>query len=126
MGLFSSKPRTPSRPQSRTIPTLEPDYFDDIERRLKANGGSDSSTAIACGVGNAIYNKGLQFLDAVGDRRKAREFEDLFENRSPQDRTVPDRMVDFLVAYHPPIQAPGEGFLATLLARLDDVLSRRE
>lgn len=128
MGLFGKRaaPVQPPRPASRTIPTLEPTYFDSIHSRLIANGGSLSSTTIAAGVSNAIYNTGSSFLEKTGATRAANGFETLYVDRRLDDRTAADRMIDFLVTESPMIQSGEGGFLAALLARLEDVLSRPE
>ncbi len=126
MPLFAKKqpPMQPQRPQYRTIPTLEPDYFESIHRRLIANGGSDSATEIAYGVGNAIYNTGSDFLRKVYASRALHDFETLYGHRSSTDRTAADRMIDFLLTHDRNLQSAESGFLTTLLRRLDDVLSR--
>lgn len=128
MGLFGKKTAAtqPSRPASRTIPTLDPDYFESIHQRLIANGGSLSSTAIAAGVGNAIYNTGSSYLEKTYATRAARDFEALYGDRSQNDRTAADRMIDFLITQDPTIQSGDGAFLATLLTRLNDVLSKPE
>jgi hypothetical protein len=129
MGLFSrntTQAQPPQRPATRTIPTLDPDYFESIHRQLLANGGSLSSTTIAAGVGNAIYNAGLSYLEKTHAARAARDFEKLYGHRSQSDRTAADGMIDFLVIQNPYIQSGEGGFLGTLLARLRDVLSRPE
>jgi hypothetical protein len=107
MGLFGKKEplSQPPRPAARTIPTLEPNYFESIHARLVANGGSDTSTEIAYGVGNAIYNSGLKFLDSTYATKAATNFRVLYEDRSPRDRTMPDKMIDFLVAHYAGIQS---------------------
>lgn len=76
MGLFGKKapPTQPGRPASRTIPTLEPDYFESIHQRLAAVGGSLTSTQIADGVGNAIYNSGSGSLEGSYTTKAARDF----------------------------------------------------
>ena len=125
MGLFKKDPpRQPSRPSSRTIPVLEPAYFESIHQRLVANGGSDSSTEIAYGVGNAIFNVGMKALEGSYASKQAKDFEALYADRSPQDRDAADRMIDFLVTWNPGCQAGEGGFLGSLITRLDDVLSR--
>lgn len=126
MGLFSKKepPTQPPRPSSRTIPVLDPDYFESIHQRLVANGGSDSSTEIAYGVGNAIFNVSIKALNASYASRQAKDFEALFADRSPEDRAAADGMIDFMVTWDPSIQSGEGGFLGSLVARLDDVLSR--
>ena len=126
MGLFSKKepPSQPPRPASRTLPILEPQFFESIHERLVANGGSDSSTEIAVGVGNAIFNTGMKFLQQTNASKASRDFEALYGDRSPQDRGAADRMIDFLVAHDPSVQSGESGFLGTLIGRLDDVLSR--
>jgi hypothetical protein len=128
MGLFGKKtpPAQPTRPASRTILTLEPDYFESIRQRLAAAGGSLTSTQIAAGVGNAVYNTGSSYLERTYATRAAREFEALYGDRSQEDRTAADRMIDFLVTQNPSIQAGEGGFLGSLLTRLSDVLSKPE
>ena len=128
MGLFGKKaaPVQPPRPSSRIIPMLEPDYFESIHRRLIANGGDLSSTTIAAGVGNAIYNVGGSYLEKAGAIREARDFEALYGDRSQGDRTAADRMIDFLVTQNPSLQAGDGAFLSTLLTRLENVLSKPE
>jgi hypothetical protein len=44
---------------------LEPNYFESIHARLVANGGSDTSTEIAYGVGNAIYEGYSRWLETA-------------------------------------------------------------
>ena len=126
MGLFgrTDPPSQPSRPKARTIPTLDPEYFESIHRRLIANGGSAEVTEIAYGVGNAIYNTGLKVLRLSYATKTAKAFEALYVGRSSLDRSVPDKMIDFLVADDPACQSGESGYLGTLLTRLDDVLSR--
>lgn len=126
MGLFSKKapPAQPPRPAGRTIPVLEPAYFESIHQRLAANGGTDSSTEIAYGVGNAIFNTGMKALHGSHASKAAKDFEALYGDRSPTDRTAADRMIDFLVTWDDSIQSGEGGFLGSLIARLDDVLSR--
>jgi hypothetical protein len=128
VALFGKKaaPTQPPRPASRTIPTLDPDYFESIHQRLIANGGSLNSTTISAGVGNAIYNTGSSYLEKAYATRAARDFEELYGDRSQNDRTAADRMIDFLVTYDPTIQSGEGGFLGTLLSRLRDVLSKPE
>jgi hypothetical protein len=77
IGLFSKKepPRQPPRPSSRTIPVLEPDYFELIHQRLVENGGTDGSTEIAYRVGNAIFNVGMKALNGSNASRAAKDFE---------------------------------------------------
>jgi hypothetical protein len=98
MGLFSKKA------SRRSIPLLEPDYFEEIHERLRANGGSLTSTQIAESVANALYNTGSSYLARIDDVRGSREFEARFGERSPVDRHVPDDIVDFLVARNPAIR----------------------
>lgn len=126
MGIFGKKqpPVQPPRPANRTISTLEPEYFESIHTRLIANGGSDSSTEIAYGVGNAIFNTGSNYLEKTHASKALRDFEALYGDRSPEDRSAADRMIDFLVTHDSSIQVGESGFLTTLLGRLDDVLSR--
>ncbi len=126
MGLFGSRkpPSQPPRPSTRTIPTLEPEYFESIHSRLVRNGGSDSSTEIAHGVGNAIFNMGLKYLRGTYDSKSARDFETLYGQCGPTDRAAADRMIDFLVTQDPSIQSGQGGWLGTLVQRLNDVLSR--
>lgn len=128
MGLFSKKtpPAQPPRPASRTISTLDPEYFESIRQRLVAAGGSLTSTQIAAGVANAIYNTGSSYLERTSATRAARDFEALYGARSQQDRTAADRMIDFLVSQNPSLQSGEGGFLGTLLTRLSDVLSKPE
>lgn len=126
MGLFGKKlpPVQPSRPASRTIPTLEPDFFESIHRRLVANGGSDSSTNIAFGVGNAIFNTGSNYLQKTFASKALKDFEALYGDRAPDDRGAADRMIDFLVTHDSSVQSGEGGWLGTIVTRLDDVLSR--
>ncbi len=127
MGLFGKNktrsPVQPSRPASRTIPTLEPDYFQSIHVRLAANGGSDSATEIAYGVGTAIFNTALTYFQKTNSSYVKRDFEALFGSRSRDDRGAADRMIDFLIA-RDPVLAGDSSFLPPLLKRLDEVLSR--
>jgi len=127
MGIFGGKkqlPVQPARPASRTLPALEPNYFESIHSRLIANGGSGTSTDIAFGVGNAIFNAGSNFLQKTHASKALREFEALFGDRTPQDRQAADRMIDFLVTHDASVQAGEGGWVGTLVTRLDDVLSR--
>ena len=126
MGLFAKNrpPVQPPRPASRTIPTLEPDFFESIHARLIANGGSDSSTDIAFGVSNAIFNTGSNYLQKTYASKTLKDFEALFADRTPQDRTAADRMIDFLVTHDASVQSGEGGWLGTILTRLEDVLSR--
>ena len=109
---------------SRTIPTLEPAYFKSIHARLVANGGSDTSTNIAFGVGNAIFNTGANYLQKTFATKALKDFESLYGDRTPGDRGAADRMIDFLVTHDSSVQSGEGGWLATLVTRLDDVLSR--
>jgi hypothetical protein len=102
---------------------MEPEYFESIHTRLGANGGSDSSTEIAYGVGNAIFNTGSNHLEKTYAAKALRDFEALYGDRSPQDRSAADRMIDFLVTHGSSVQVGEGGFLTTLLGRLNDVLS---
>ena len=123
MGLFGNRtPIQPPRPDARAIPQLDPDYFESIRDRLVGSGGSATVTDVAASVANAIYNTGLRFLQNT-NRGAARDFEKLYEGRGDDDRSAADRMIDFLVAEFPDVQGK-DGFVSTLLARLDDVLSR--
>lgn len=90
MGLFSKKapPAQPPRPASRTIPVLEPAYFESIHQRLIANGGNDSSTEIAYGVGNAIFNVGMKVLNGSYASRQAKDFEALYGGRLSRASTT--------------------------------------
>jgi len=126
MSIFGKKqlPIQPPCPASRTIPKLEPGYFESIYSRLIANGGSGTSTEIAYGVGNAIFNTGSNYLQQTNASKALRDFETLFGDRTPRDREAADRMVDFLVTHDKAIQAGESGWLGTLVKRLDDVLSR--
>lgn len=126
MGLFGSRtpPTQPARPSSRVIPTLDPDFYESIHTRLTRNGGSDSSTEIAYGVGNAIFNTGLKYLRGIYDNKAAKDFEALYGERELGDRGAADRMIDFLVSRDASIQTGEGGWLGTLVHRLDDVLSR--
>ena len=123
MGLFGGRtPVQPPRPDARAIPQLDPEYFDSIRDRLTASGGSATSTEVAASVANAIYNTGIRFLQS-SNRSAARDFQRLYEDRSDGDTGAADRMIDFLVTEYPGAQGR-DGFVSTLLARLDDVLSR--
>lgn len=126
MGIFGKKtpPTQPPRPATRTIPQLDPDFFESIQSRLAANGGSESVDNIAFGVGNAIFNTGSKYLQQTYANKQLKDFVALYDDRVPQDRSAADRMVDFLVTYEPTIQSGEAGWLGTLLGKLDDVLSR--
>ena len=126
MGLFSKKepPRQPPRPSSRTIPVLEPDYFELIHQRLVENGGTNGSTEIAYGVGNAIFNVGMKVLNGSNASRAAKDFEAFTPTgraAGPDCCGSNDRLPRQLGSEHP----VGEGgYLGSLITRLDDVLSR--
>lgn len=120
MPLFGRKKQEPSSPALRSLPRLDPDFYVSIHERLVANGGTDSAGEIAYGVGNAIFNKGMEYFDRLGDRRAMRDFASQFEGRSPSDMAAADRMIDYLVSH----SRESEEWLSTLVSRLDDVLSR--
>lgn len=120
MPLFGGRKKPVRTPASRSIPRLDPDFYSSIHERLVANGGSDSANEIAYGVGNAIFNKGMDYFDRLGDRRAMREFAGRFEDRSPSDTAAADEMIDYLISH----SQESEEWLSTLVGRLDEVLSR--
>lgn len=105
---------------TRSIPTLNPDYYIEIHRAITANGGTDTVTEVAAGVANAMYNTGMTYFEKLGDRRARRSFETRFETRARGDVTVADSVIDFLLAYDPST----EEFIRTLLGRLREVLGK--
>src|SRR4051794_25499396 len=90
-------PQVPARPNSRTIPQLDPGFFTDIHNRLIRNGGTDSEQEIAAGVANAIFNVGSRTLTELNDRRAVRDFNALFEDRSADSPGAADDMIDWLI-----------------------------
>jgi len=112
--------KKPPVASTRSIPTLEPDFFSEVQASIRAYGGTDSYSDVAWGVGNAIYNTGQNYFERLDDRRASRDFAMLFEDRQPSDTGAADRMIDHLVAYDSGTQE----FLGTLLGRLKTVMSQ--
>ena len=112
MSFFKGKSE-PAAPVSRSIPVLYPEYYEDIQRRLVANGGpSETLEAVAFSIGNAIFNTAEQFVGR--NANSARLFLTRFEERTPHDVHAADEMLDFVIESQPKAHAFYEDLLRNL------------
>jgi hypothetical protein len=105
---------------ARTIPHLNPSYYQELEVLIESWGGSEAFNGIAFGVGNAVFNTGCKILTSFDQRADLRRFVAAFENRHTNDVEAADKMIDYLVTVAP----ESNELLTTLLGRLREVYSR--
>lgn len=123
MGLFSRSSGRETgrrRPERRTIPDLNPVYFEEVQRSIEAYGGTDTVPDVAAGVANAIENVAHQLFSGWNQEWGARRFDKAFGNRDPRRLENADEMLDWMVNYEVTCQEVFE----TTLARLKEVLAK--